>query len=192
MHTMIRRAHIYYTVRNYIRCAHILYGAQLHQDHTHSKLFCDCVCLDCVCLDCVYLDCVCLHGLCLSGLCLSGLCLSGLCLSGLCLSGLCLSGLCLSVLCLSGLCLSGLCLSGLCLSGLCMSGLCLFQRSRDSIPLITHLIKFCSPHLHVQVAFRGYCSVRVGGNGQSIGYPVSDAIVHRWLWLTATWSCPLQ
>ena len=29
----------------------------------------------------------------------------------------------------------------------------------------------------VQVALRGYCSVRVGGNGQSIGSTVSDAIV---------------
>ena len=41
------------------------------------------------------------------------------------------------------------------------------------------------------VALRGYCPVKGGGNGQSIGSTVSDSIVHSWLWSTATESCLL-
>ena len=48
-------------------------------------------------------------------------------------------------------------------------------RAPGSKPLTTLLI--CSSHLHVQVALRVYCPVKSGGNLQSIGSVVSDAIV---------------
>ena len=43
----------------------------------------------------------------------------------------------------------------------------------------------------VQVELKGYYTVKSGGNGQSIGSTVTDAIVQSWLWATATGSCPL-
>ena len=42
----------------------------------------------------------------------------------------------------------------------------------------------------MQVGLNRYCSVKGESNGQSIGPPVSDAIVRSWLWSTATGSCP--
>ena len=54
------------------------------------------------------------------------------------------------------------------------------------IPLTSLLI--CWEYLHVQVALRGYCSVKSGGSASRLD--VSDAIVRSWLWSTATGSCP--
>ena len=60
---------------------------------------------------------------------------------------------------------------------------------QGSITLSTYLI--CCPHFHVQVAFRGYSPVKVGGNGRSNGSTLSDTIVHCWLCSTANGSYPL-
>ena len=38
---------------------------------------------------------------------------------------------------------------------------------------------------------QGYCPIKDGGNGQSIGSTVSNAIIRSWLWSTVTESCPL-
>ena len=63
------------------------------------------------------------------------------------------------------------------------------QKSRDRIRRITLLI--CNSHLNVQVALAEYCPVKGGGNGQSIGSTVTDAIGRSWLLFTATGSCQL-
>ena len=54
------------------------------------------------------------------------------------------------------------------------------------------LTKAVPIHMYcVLVVLRGYCPVKAGGNGQSVGSTVSDAIVRSWLWSTATGSHPL-
>ena len=62
-------------------------------------------------------------------------------------------------------------------------------RVRDTVGAASRA--FCSQHLHRAIrGAQGVPLCRVGGNVQSIGSTVSDAIVRSWLWSTATGSAP--
>ena len=69
-----------------------------------------------------------------------------------------------------------------------------FRRSHDRGSLSAVSLVICSP-ARIEVcntcSSGGTALCRVGGCDQSIGSTVSDAIVHSWLWLTATRSSPL-
>ena len=53
------------------------------------------------------------------------------------------------------------------------------------------VLRFVARICSMQVEHRGYCSVKGVGNGQSIGFTVSDAIVRSWLGSTVTGISPL-
>ena len=60
-------------------------------------------------------------------------------------------------------------------------------RVRFSAKILRFVARICT----VQVVLRRYWPVEGGGNGQSIGYTVSDAIVCSWQESTTTGSRPL-
>ena len=65
------------------------------------------------------------------------------------------------------------------------------QRSVFAPRLLQKVLRFVARIYTMQyVEHRGYCPVC--GGGQSIESTVSDAIVHNWLWSTATGSCQLR
>ena len=68
-----------------------------------------------------------------------------------------------------------------------------FRRSHVRDTLAATNLVICGPHLHRASGAQDVLSHDVfGGNGQSIGSSDSDAILHRWLWSTATGSCLLD
>ena len=67
-----------------------------------------------------------------------------------------------------------------------------FRRSRVRVPLAAASLVTYTPHLHhAKWSSLGMALCSVGGNGQSIGSTISDAIVRSWLWSTATASSTL-